>query len=150
MIDIVADMITQAIDICMDAIIIAAIAVGLTLQAQIIDVVDKQNATAAQMSFYREYNGFDNKHVYSSDIVGLIMDKRGYPKISVEIEDTGQNINEVYVWSLEARETDYVVQEISAKIPPNYLYHSYLEYTNGDLSEIQIRTCNGQCNGGGN
>lgn len=135
----IADFLIQAIDLIITALVISFLVILLALCYRMTSVVQENENSANLMSEYREYNAYDSKHVYASDIASLIMKTKGYPGISVETT-TG-----TYTFDLDVQSLEYKADILSEYIDPNYIYDADITYTDSTyrigVEKITFRRC---------
>jgi len=135
----IADLFIQAVDTLITALVISFLVILLALSFRMMTIVQENENSANLMSEYREYNAYDNKHVYASDIVSLIMKSKGYPGISVTTT-TG-----TYTFNLSGQSLKYKADILSEYIDPNYIYDANITYTDPTyrigVEAITFRQC---------
>ena len=68
----------QGIDAFISALIVSFMVIILSQQMTMATMVTENRNNANIMAEYREYNAYDGKEVYASDIVSLIMQSKGW------------------------------------------------------------------------
>lgn len=116
------DMFAQGLDAFITSIIVMFLVIMLSQQQSMATIVSENHNTALQMQEYREYNAYDHKHVYAADVISLIMKKKGYPEIKVDVNGT------VYTFTLSSSSIPYNVDDLYRKIDPKYLYNADIVY----------------------
>lgn len=113
----------QGIDAFISALIVSFMVIILSQQMTMATMVTENRNNANIMAEYREYNAYDGKEVYASDIVSLIMQSKGWPEISVNVGGT------TYNFTLDRNDIPYKAADLSEKINPNLLYEAQIVYT---------------------
>lgn len=105
-----ASIISQAVDLFLDSIVIIAILGLFSTVILFSAVIAEQEAVGVEMREIAEFNQYDCEHVRNQDIISAIYEYRGEPKINVKIGST------TFVWSTVSAPTKYVTKDIANKI----------------------------------
>lgn len=143
--NIIADFFIQGVDAFITALIVSFLVVLMSQQQTMAGIVSENHNNAAMMQEYREYNAYDHKHVYASDIVSLIMKTKGWPE--VKVTTTSGN----YTFNISGHSLEYKAAVLSEKIDPNKLYDAEVSYEDQTyhlgVKSIKFTPCtsNGNC-----
>lgn len=143
--NIITDFFIQGLDSFITALIITFLVVLMSQQQTMAGIVSENYNNALMMQEYREYNAYNHKHVYSSDIVSLIMKTKGFPE--VKVTTTGGT----YTFNTSSHSLDYKASVLSEKIDPNRLYDADVSYEDNTyqlgVKSVVFRPCsrNGSC-----
>lgn len=133
------DVFAQGIDAFITAMIVSFMVLMIAQQQSMAAVVQENHVNALQMQEYREYNAYQNKHVYAADIISLILKKKGYPTIEV------RNGSSTLTWSLTTTSIPYNVDRLYQAIDPRYIYDATAEYedasTRSGIKKIIFKVC---------
>lgn len=142
--DTLIDMFAQGIDAFITSLIVSFMVIMLSHQQTMASIVAENHNTALEMQEYREYNAYSGKHVYAADIISLILKKKGYPEIEVQIG------SESKVWSLSRTDIAYNIDALYVWIDPQYIYdadiyYEDMQYRTG-VKKIRFKACtNSNC-----
>ena len=125
--DIIADLISQGVDLLITAVILSSIITTMASAQQLNGEINEQQAIHAEITEYRQHNQFDNTEVYAQDIISAIMKYRGTPYVTVKFADA------TYTWSGSVQATNYSASAISNKISSDYTYSANLVYDVGGV-----------------
>lgn len=125
--DIIADLISQGVDLLITAVILSSIITMMASAQQLNGEINEQQAIHAEITEYRQHNQFDNTEVYAQDIISAIMKYRGTPYVTVKFADA------TYTWSGSVQATNYSASAISNKINSDYTYSANLVYDVGGV-----------------
>lgn len=125
--DIIADLISQGVDLLITAVILSSIITMMASAQQLNGEINEQQAIHAEITEYRQHNQFDNTEVYAQDIISAIMKYRGMPYVTVKFADA------TYTWSGSVQATNYSASAISNKISSDYTYSANLVYDVGGV-----------------
>lgn len=121
--DIIADIVSQGVDMLISAIILSSICTMLMTSQNLNIKINEQQAIQQELIEYRKHNQFDNTEVYAQDIISAIMKYRGSPTVAVSFPS-----GDTYTWSLTFNSTPYSTTAISAIITSDYAYTANLVY----------------------
>ncbi len=144
--NIIADFFIQGVDAFITALIVSFLVVLMSQQQTMASIVSDNHNNALMMQEYREYNAYDHKHVYASDIVSLVMKTKGYPEVKVTVP-SGVS----YDFKIGFNSLEYKAATLSEKIDPNKLYDADVTYEDPTyhlgVKGITFKPCtsNGNC-----
>lgn len=126
--DVVADLISQGVDLLITAVILSSIVTMMTASQNLNARISEQQAIHSEIVEYRQHNAFDNTEVYAQDVITAIMKYRGIPYVTVKIG--GAN----FTWSSSSKSTNYSVSAIAEKITSDKIYKaSLVRSVNGEV-----------------
>lgn len=137
---VIIDWLMTAIDIVIDGPILVAVvsimSVFLMLQSQM--AVEQQNNE--MLKDYKEYNQYDNTHVYPQDVTAAIMTYRGFPSIKVKCSRSAVSSGDI--WCESSAATEYKAAKINQVIDQNVIYDADIEKNpNGEIVSMTFFAC---------
>lgn len=124
-----------AIQAVIAATIVTVVVVLMTLGKNVLAASYEDRRVTEAMQEYRKYNQYDNKEVYSQDIVSLVFENRGEPYVKVTTR--GGAVKE---WSKNTQSTAYTSDAVTAAIPISDMYDSQvIKDSNGAVVGYEFR-----------
>lgn len=140
--DTIAEWLSTAVEVCICAGIMSGLILIMSSAHTLSTTLTEQEAVAAEMRYYREYNGYDHTHVYQGDAITAIFKGRGMPEIYVKSSKGN------YEWTEDSAPCPYTAREIAALIAPDVVYDADLEKSpNGEVIGITFEPHSSSCTG---
>jgi DMSO/TMAO reductase YedYZ molybdopterin-dependent catalytic subunit len=139
--DTIASWLAIGVEVLITSVLIMALVAVMMASQTVTAAVLEQDAMAAEMQEYREYNQFDNRHVHMQDIVAVVLKWKGIPYTSVTGLGGGTR-----KWSPGSSDdvAGYSTVRVSGRLDPTKRYHSVLKKSpNGEVLGFEFAVCNG-------
>lgn len=143
-----------AIGLILGAFILSIMVGYLYIGRNINNEISRQEGNRVMMQEYREYNGFNNKVVYSQDIVSLVLKERGEVGVRVlrgtsllsywcddpDLEDSLETCDEPWSLNNGAKQTTYTATAVQEKLDVDKVYLGSLTYgPNGEVMGVTFK-----------
>lgn len=123
------DAVRMMIDVLLGCVIIAALLSCFYLSSSIMRTVDNTRATTADVQEYRVALMYDNQQCRAPDIVSLVLEYQGNPRVVVTTR-----AGTTYTWSSGSYATALTTAAISAPLNQSSVYLCTVTYdANGDI-----------------
>ncbi len=127
MTDIIADAISQGVDLLVTAVILSAIVSMLSTATTVNAKVNEQQAMNQQLVEWREHNQYNGTVVYAQDVMSAILEFRGNPYVRVTFTDIPAP-NNVVLWRVGVTDSsEYTYTKVAAKLSSTYMYKAELD-----------------------